>query len=344
MASRTGSILRSYKVRDKYNILLCPTHERYESNLSLTNHNFFAWRGSGIKDWEVKYARVPKNYHLLAYYDYQSKLPEEVDLLSTIPIDIDIDFCLSANKFGQFQVLSRIAKMLQVPLVSIEHTMPYDRWSSQYIDEITKMKGDINIFISEFSKDKWRWNDKYEIIHHGIDTELFKPDPNVEREKRILSVVNDWINRDEPCGFSIWRKVTQGLPVYPIGDTPGLSKPAPHIRALVRAYQSSLIFINTSRFSPIPTSLLEAMSCGCIVVTTDNCVMSSLIVQGYNGLKADNEYGLRILLEQVLENPEKFMHLGVNARKTILEKYSLGRFLQNWNNVFDKAAEIGVTK
>ena len=53
MLSPITSIIRAAtrKKEDKLNILTFPTHERYESMLAKTGHNFYAYRAEGIKDW-----------------------------------------------------------------------------------------------------------------------------------------------------------------------------------------------------------------------------------------------------------------------------------------------------
>jgi glycosyltransferase involved in cell wall biosynthesis len=172
-----------------------------------------------------------------------------------------------------------------------------------------------------------------DVIHHGIDTEQFK-DLGLQREVRILSVVNDWINRGPILGFDLYRQITQGLPIMPVGATPGLSEPAKSTEELVHFYNTSRIFLNTSIISPIPASLLEAMSTGCAVVSTDNCLITDVIQNGYNGFKSNNPAELRHYLEVLMGDPELAKRLGQNARKTILEKFSLDRFVSEWNKLF----------
>ena len=135
-----------------------------------------------------------------------------------------------------------------------------------------------------------------------MDYEFWDNDNVPEREPICLSVVNDWANRDWCCGFTIWQGVTKGLPVSVLGDTPGLSKPASSFDKLVRAYQSSRIFLNTSTISPVPTSLLEAMACGCAVVSTATCMIPEIIKNGVNGFISNDEEELKEMLVELLNN------------------------------------------
>ena len=202
MTSQVRTILRSATAKndEPLNILSFPTHERYQENLSKTGHNFYLWQGEGIKPWREDYAKVPSGTILLNPDKESRQIPENVD----------IDLVLSQNKFGQFQIAKQISLQLMVPLVSIEHTLPMDSWPAHYLHKLYEMRGDINIFISDYSRKEWGWSEgDAEIIHHGIDTETFSPCSSVEREPRVLSVVNDWINRDWCCGFTLWRNITK---------------------------------------------------------------------------------------------------------------------------------------
>lgn len=314
------------------NIMTFPTHERYETGLAQTGHRFYAWQGPNIKTWNKKYAPVPLNYHLLD----GSKLDGQ------LPLWVDIDLVLSQNKFGQYEVANSIARKLQVPLITLEHTLPTPNLPSGIRRLLASMKGDFDLFISEYSIAQWGWEkgEKVDIVHHGVDSELFKPDHNIEREDLVCSVVNDWINRDWCCGFRIWQDVTKwpnsDLPLNVWGDTSGLSVSAADVPSLVKQYQRSRIFLNTSLISPVPTVLLEAMSSGCAVVSTDTCMIPEFIKHGENGFLASNARELRQYVDLLRRDKELAEKMGKAARKTIVENFSLDKFVNKWNEVFRK--------
>ena len=337
-----SSILRTAtrKISEPFNIFCAGTHERFESGLALTGHNFYAYKAGNIKGWNTNYAPVPDNYILL-----DERLGE-----NQIPLEIDFDLVLSQNKFGQFQQLQPIAQKFNVPLVSLEHTLPMPQWSLEQRQSLVNMRGKINVFISEYSINEWGFEktDDVRVIKHCVDSELFKPliptivieddnFTNIEnRENRILSVVNDWINRDIFCGFKIWQRVTQGLPVFPVGDTQGLSRPAPSMDELVDCYANSRIFINTSTISPIPTALLEGMSAGCACVSTATCMIPEVIEHGVNGFMTNDEKEMRGYLEQLMNDEKLASEMGKAARQTILDDFSVERFTSEWNEVFNE--------
>jgi hypothetical protein len=329
MSTLIGNIVRAAtrKPNSKLNILTFPTHERYEVGLCKTGHNFYAWRGQNIKDWNSTYAAKPGNYCLLN--------PSLGD--GQIPVDLDLDLVLSQNKFGQFPIAQRIARMLHLPLLSLEHTLPTPDMGMQ-LELFKRMRGDTNVFISEYSRKAWGWTEgEASVIHHGIDIELFSP-AELPKQTHVLSVVNDFANRDWCCGFNLWREVTNGLPVKLLGNSPGLSKPASSIQELIDSYRTAKVFLNTSLISPVPTVLLEAMACGCAVVSTATCMIPDIIKDGENGLLGQTADELRDKVTLLLEDSELAARLGDKARETIINYYNQTDFVKEWDKVLQVTA------
>jgi len=323
MSSQTVSIINSAtQKKDKYNILTFDTHERYQCQQAKTGHNFFSFRYDGCKEWDKNYSELPENYYVM---------PK-----NSIITAIDFDFILSHSKFGQFQAAYSINERLGLPIVSLEHTLPISNWPESQLNSFRSMTGNINVFISEYSANKWNMNCDNRVIHHSVDTELFKPS-DIEKNGKTLSVVNDFVNRDYCCNYSGWQRITEGLPVRLVGNTPGLSEPAKDIHELVSEYQQASVFLNTSTVSPVPTSLLEAMSCGCAVVSTATCMIPEIINNGVNGYISNNEEDLKGYIKELLDDPSLAVKMGQAARETILEKFSEDKFINNWNQVFDLA-------
>ncbi len=333
MANPIGSITRAAtrSPNEPLNILTFPTHERYQSGLAKINAIFYLIRTPNVKDWNGAYAKLPENHILLnpKHGNYQ------------IPTEVDFDLILSQNKFGQFQICRNLSKELHLPLVSLEHTLPIESWPKAKVEEAHFMRGDLNVFISEYSRDKWGWSPKEaEVIHHGIDTDTFSANSNIIKKPHILSVVNDWINRDWCCGFRLWQKITNGMPVLPVGNTTGLSKPAKDLSHLVSLYNEAQIFVNTSLISPVPTSLLEAMSCGCAVVTSATCMIPEIVENGVNGFISNDPAELAGYCHKLLSDAELCRKLGVAARETIKNKFSMGVFVNKWKDVFERASKV----
>lgn len=332
------NFLQQHNVADRpLNILTVTAHERYQTCMCATGHNFYSINQDGLKRWLKTFAVIPKNYH---------ELEDSVDLqsaLATIPPYLNIDLVLSHHKFGSFQILSQLARVLNVPLISLEHTLPpvffidgvRQGWTTEKILNLRSMVGEANVFISEFSKYGWLYedNDNVHVIEHGIDTELFSPDSR-KRENKCLSVVNDWINRDVFCGYKLWEKIILGFPYKVLGTTPGLSEPAKNEKELSEAYKSYSIFVNTSQISPIPTSLLEAMSSGMCPISSATCLIPNIIENGVNGFISNDPEELKSYIKMCLEDTALATRIGQNARQTIIDRFPLSRFVEDWNKLF----------
>jgi len=323
MHHSVSNILRSStrKSGQRLNILTFSTHERYQSNMADVNANFWVINNPKIKTWNLNFSDIPKNHTML----------NSISLLSDIPTYIDFDLIISQSKFVQFNLAVQIADYLKIPLVCIEHTEMFeDRKKFKH------MVGDTNIFISDYSAKTWEANYAYYVIDHGINSSVFH-NKNIKRENQALSIVNDWINRDYECGFTLWKEVTKDLPVYVAGDTPNFSKPAKNTEELIDIYNRNSIFLNTSIHSPVPTTLLEAMSCGCCVVTTKNEMIDSFIENGKNGFVSNDKDEIRKNLEVCLNNPDMCREIGKNARQTIIDKFSLKIFTEKWDYVLSRS-------
>lgn len=313
---------------DTYNILTFATHERYETQLCKTGHNFYSFSMENMKKWNTEQTAIPSNYFLL---------PEGNPCSF-----IKYDFILSQSKFGQYQIAKQIQGFLRVPIISLEHTVPTPQTISEsHLVAMKSMVGDINVFISEYSAKQWGINNNTVIVHHGMDTELFKK-MDIEQGDYILTVANDFVNRDYCLNYGGWKRITNGLNVRLVGDTKGLSKPAESVESLVEEYNKCAVYLNTSTLSPIPTSLLEAMSCGCAVVSTATCMIPEIIENGVNGFISNDENELREKVEYLLNNKDARISMGAKARQTIETKFPEQAFLNKWNEVFHQAYRISL--
>lgn len=321
-----------------WNILTFPTHERYESAMAQTGHNFYSIRMKGGKGWCTEYAPVPSNYYLL---------PESTESL-IVPPWLSFDMVLSQSKEAHFPIARQIAQQLQIPIISLQHVLPPPTMPQAERAAVASMRGDTNVFVSEFQRSQWGYPEDFgEINYTGIDTEMFCPDPEAERQEYALSAVNNWIERDWCCGYKFWCE-TVGFPspspVIPfrvLGNTPGLSEAAPDIPTLVKFYQHARLYLNTTLVSSLPTVILEAMSCGCPVVSTDTCLIPKIMIKhGENGFVGSTPDELRGYCQMLLRDKPLAEKMGRAARKTIEEKFSQRDFVKKWNEIFIKTSKV----
>ena len=314
------------KDNEPLNILTFVTHERYEPNLCKTGHNFYAYTGEGIRDWNTNYAPIPDNYCIL-----DKGLGGK-----QIPLHLDIDLIISQNIGVHYDLAKGISQYLNIP-VNIHHTLPPPAWKKEDLQSLSSKVGVFDVYITDHNRKVWNINpNNSKVIYHGIDSSFWKPAKKTKRGSYALSVVNDWINRDWCCGYSVWKEATADISTKAIGDTPGLSQPASSLEDLRDNYNSCGLFVNTSTYSPIPMSLLEAMSCGCAVVSTATCAIPEIIENGVNGFATNDILEMKEYILAILKDEKLRDSLGKEARKTILNKFSIKRFANEWNEILYK--------
>lgn len=310
-------INRSFK-KDKLNILTSCAHERYEQNLCKTGHNFYSLIDN--KKWDTDYGKIPENYFLM----------------ESLPKYLDIDLILAHT--GVFPYING------VPIIRHNHVLPDIRYDKQLQKKYLRSPSDLvskYSFISEYSMNEWGFNsDEGVVVEHGIDTDFWNPDPLIQRQNVCLSVVNDWPNRDWCCGWELWKSIVGfdnisfTMPVRVVGKNPGLSKAAKSEEDLRNIYNTSSIFLNTSLHSPVPTVLMEAMSCGCAIVSTNNCMIPDIIKHGENGFLSNDPNELKSYVNLLLCDENLARKIGNAARKTIETRFNIKSFINNWNNLF----------
>lgn len=307
------------KPETKLNILVIgATHERYEQQLCKTGHNFFSINHG--KEWNAEYAEIPKNYFLVDY----------------IPNEITFDLVLTHTSGERLGIALEYAKIMNLKVIRHTHVLPQSEEEVKYFNMQCNSLT-LDTFISTYSKNNWKSNGI--VVEHGLDTNVFA-DFNNQREMSVLSVVNYWASRDWACGWELYKNLrNQTSYNYNIlGSNPGISYPAKSVNDLVGHYNKNAIFLNTSQFSPVPMALLEAMACGCAVVSTNTCMIPEIIQDGYNGFLCSTAEEIKEKLDLLHSNSDLVKELGTNARKTIMEKYNIKRFCDNWNEIFMKVA------
>ena len=85
---------------------------------------------------------------------------------------------------------------------------------------------------------------------------------------------------------------------------------------------------------------MEAMSCGCAVVSTATCMIPEVIEHGVNGFITNDKEQMKQHLVDLLNDEDMAREIGDNARKTIVERYSTDLFVNNWESVLRNAANI----
>lgn len=303
-------------------IVIGCTHERYEQQLAQTGHNFWCLNDS-VKQWNRSYGKIPENYHII----------------NSIPIHVCPDLVMTHITYNRFNLGANYANFFSIPLIRHTHTIPESTEEANFFRASVPT---IDTFISSYSMNLWNSNAESFVVNHGLDTNFWSPQ-ECSSDGTIMSVVNFWKDRDWACGWNLYEQIKSMLPKASFkvfGDNKGLSSPAKSLEHLREELSKSRIFLNTSLHSPIPMSLLEAMACGCAVVSTDTCMIPEFVKHEENGLLGKTPEDLVNNIKRLQSDPELAKSLGENARKTIVEKYNINIFIERWNKIFNHAISI----
>tara|TARA_B100001939_G_scaffold218217_1_gene187788 strand:- start:751 stop:1737 length:987 start_codon:yes stop_codon:yes gene_type:complete len=310
------------KNKERLDILCFDTHERCQSQMAKTGHNFYAFRYKDCKVWNTNFAEIPSNYHPIEnLYD-----------------DIDFDFILSQSKFGQLQISKQIQQQLGLPIIHLEHTIPTSNYTPEQVEMFKSIWGDYNVFISDYAAGAWGFDETATVIGNSIDHDFFKP-MDVESDETVFTVQNDFINRDYCLNYQGWQRIINGFSAKVLGETEGLSKAADSLEHLREEYNKCAVYINTTTESQMPTAILEAMACGKPVVSTATCSIPSFIKHGENGFLTNDEEEFRGYIQQLLDDKDLRDKIGQSARETVLDVFSEQKYIDSWNKVFRNVYE-----
>jgi glycosyltransferase involved in cell wall biosynthesis len=318
------------KRRDKYNIVCFSTHEAYQEALAKTGHQFYLLEMEGMKKWNEQFRRIPKNCTIINNFD---QIPK------------DADFLLSQDRYYQIQTMMNLSNGTRLPIVHVDHVEPI---KDANFEKLRGIEADINVFITQHNKNSWE-NKNGTVIPHGIDMNVFNGwKPN--KSKSVVYTVNYLKDRDFFCGWTEWNyiknkvaSIDPSITFKLIGDNPGISTTISNPTQLASEINKNACYINTSKFSPVPMSLLEAMSCGIPVVSTRYQQVADLLNES-NAVSSNNLDELADAIVNICNNNSVYTTMGASARETIKSNYSMDSFINNWNAIFEKAYNLTLGK
>jgi glycosyltransferase involved in cell wall biosynthesis len=191
-------------------------------------------------------------------------------------------------------------------------------------------------------------------ILNGVNTASFQRNDLLRQQKRAdLGVTASEILIGTIAVFRQQKRIKEWLEViaavhkqHPnikaciVGDGPMREEIMAHVRTLhiehvvhfaglqsdVMPWLSAFdIFMMTSAFEGLPIALLEAMSMGCAIVTTDVGGIKELVRHGEEGLmeSADNWRQLAVHVEYFLQQPDQMAVFGARARQRVEAAFSM---------------------
>jgi glycosyltransferase involved in cell wall biosynthesis len=237
---------------------------------------------------------------------------------------------------------------------------------SESITELVYYKADLILSVNKFNI---IWEKLYganlnriDIIYNGIDHQLFVPAPKPKHLEGIPTVVaaarifelKDIITMIRSC--DVVRKVIPNVKYLVYGDNNAVPEYTKECENLIDELglrdnfvlagfhdKPHLIFsegdisILTSISEGFPYTVLESMSCGVPVVSTDVGGVTEALDDkcGFICKPKDHvEIGNRVI--ELLQNKELRTQMGIYARNKVIDNFTIGKFIKEYELAYDK--------
>jgi glycosyltransferase involved in cell wall biosynthesis len=114
--------------------------------------------------------------------------------------------------------------------------------------------------------------------------------------------------------------------------------PPPELAAFIARYR---FFFHPIRYTSLGLAACEAMILGMPVVALATTEMSTVVENGVSGWIDTDVDRLVRHMKRLLSDPEEARHLGEGARRTALERFSIDRFVSDWDDAFRDVSNRG---
>jgi glycosyltransferase involved in cell wall biosynthesis len=204
------------------------------------------------------------------------------------------------------------------------------------------------VHVTHFNKLAWdNGSARSLVIEHGI------PDPGqlyTGELPELGVVVNEPVRRGRVTGTDLLPAFASVAPLQVFGmKTDGLAAAAGidpsrltargdlQTRELHRELARCRVYVHPMRWTSLGLSLLEAMHLGMPVVALATTEAPRAVPPEAGAVSADIDELLRCA-QRLVNNPDEARRRGIAAREAALERYSLGRFQDRWDELL---ADLG---
>lgn len=236
----------------------------------------------------------------------------------------------------QYEILNE--EQRQLPRVYVAHDPP---WKSP-ADEVHVMDDDevIMVHVTHFNKLMWNSPVKHvKVIEHGVmpSVNLYKGNIN-----RGITVINHMHQRGRKLGADIFEEVAAKIPVDLTGmgtlEYGGIGEILhPQLPEFISRYR---FFFNPIRYTSLGLAVCEAMMQGMPIVALATTEYVTVIEDGVSGyIHTDIDY-LVERMNYLLAAPECARLMGIEARKTAIQRFNIQRFANDWKKTFLQAIQL----
>ena len=249
--------------------------------------------------------------------------------------DLELDCVLTQSHHNWLvdreELLS--AAQLGLPAIHLEHDPPRQSPTDTLhpVDDPSVLL----VHVTHFNDLMWdSGRTPTRVIEHGVVV----PDGvrySGEIERGVV-VVNGLRRRGRRLGADVFERARQHLPLDLVGmfsdELGGIGEvPPPELAAFVARYR---FFFHPIRYTSLGLAACEAMMLGMPIVALATTEMATVVDNGVSGW-VDTDVGRLIeRMGELLGDRGEARRLGEGARHTAVERFSIERFVGNWDRAF----------
>ncbi|PTB22465.1 LPS biosynthesis transferase [Trinickia symbiotica] len=195
------------------------------------------------------------------------------------------------------------------------------------------------VHVTHFNRLMWDCGDTpASVIEHGV---LVPEDVRYTGElERGIVVVNNLASRGRRLGADVYETVRRQVPLDLVGmnaeQAGGLGEIGNlDLAAFMARYR---FFFNPIRWTSLGLAVVEAMTIGMPIVGLATTELATVVENGENGYIATDVDALVSTMHGLIGDAAEARRLGAGARRTALERFSIGRFVDDWCRVLDETA------
>ena len=221
----------------------------------------------------------------------------------------------------------------RLPTIVVEHDPPYDDpvMTPHYMRDTDALL----VHVTSFNALMWDNGPvTTRVVEHGV---VVPPDVRYSgTHDRGIMVVNHLARRGRRLGADLFEHARGIVPIDLVGmeaeASGGLGEiPNPDLPAFMAPYR---FFFHPVRWTSLGLALVEAMAIGMPIVGLATTELSAVIETGRNGYIDTCIDSLISAMEELLADPAMARAWGDGARRTAEERFSIDRFVANWNETF----------
>jgi glycosyltransferase involved in cell wall biosynthesis len=307
----------------RLNILIWHIHGSYLNTLARIEHNWYL---------PVKPGR-PEGYGgrgpTFDLPDYMREVPAE----RVRDLHLDLVICQTPRNYFEDRLELLSAEQLRLPVIYLEHNTP----KPGAVDTRHPIDDPEVLLVHVTHYNRLMWDNGRTpsiVIEHSVAL-----DPAIHyrgtRESGI-TVINGMQKRPRIAGYDIFLRVRQELPLEAVGmetEAFGGLGDVPY-RELHRLVADYRFLFSPIRYTSLPLAVIEAMTIGMPVVALATTELPTVISHGESGYISCNIAELIECMRLLLADRDEAFRLGKRAQAVARERFSLDRFIRDWNRAF----------